>query len=74
VAFSPWLQASAHVPQFAGSVDRSEQVVPQVVSGALQVTSHTPAAQTWPISQKFPHTPQLSLSVCSLVQPLPQSA
>jgi hypothetical protein len=43
------------------------------VSGALHVTAHVPAAQTWPISQKFPHTPQLSLSVCSLVQPLPQS-
>jgi hypothetical protein len=70
---APGPQTLPQVPQLFGSVETFVQVVElHSCAGAVQLTPHLPAAQTWPVGHTVPHLPQLLPSVCSLVHALPQ--
>lgn len=54
------------VPQFAGSLLRSAQAVPQVTFPVGH--AHTPEVHTWPAPQTLPQVPQLVSSALVSVQ------
>ena len=73
----PAEQVVAQDPQWAGSVCRFTQVVPQRVKPAAQVGWQVPDAQVWPAAQVVPQDPQfrgsLETSVQTVAAPVPQT-
>lgn len=66
----PPLHAVHEAPQCIESLDVSAHAVPQSTWGDEH--AQTPAWQVWPPVQACPQLPQFALSVCKLVQELPQ--
>lgn len=61
-------------PQWLGSLLKSTQSLPlHSEAPLLQLVLHDPRSHTWPVAHLFPHPPQLSQSVASSTQPLPQN-
>lgn len=61
------------MPQFAGSVILSEQLLPHGCTPPAQVSEHVPSEQTLPVGQALPHVPQLAPSVIVFTQPVPHA-
>lgn len=57
------LQPEPQLPQLAGSVLVSTQLVPHWLWPEGQFTVQLPFAQTWPVAQALPHAPQLAALV-----------
>jgi hypothetical protein len=61
--------AVAQSLQCAGSLLRSTQLVPHLVSPAEHIVEHAPTSQTSPAWQATPHAPQLAASLFLSTQP-----